>query len=473
MKKFYFLFLSLLPSIVFASCEDGIYNVSAYYSPLPGQESYATGTYAGDIRLNGSGVNTASGVSTYDVDSLFLAAPPCFNFGTVLQVEGIGELKVLDRGGAIKGNKLDIWLGFGQSALNDALKFGRQDLSVKIMSTDSTLSPVKLINTPDLTSDPLEVLKDIEFNSEHDIITMFKQFLYDLELYKDQIDNKFDDAFIKSLKLYINSQSELLPIDPSEFLSIDDQKVILKSFLSLPKSPITLESLLSNDDLILKFKEVLLALGLLNSSDFDSSNFTELLKKFAKEFNLSNDEALQYLNEITVNSTFDFFSIPLKLGDSGLQVRILQKLLNELNFLNSEPTGYYGKVTENAVSKLQMRIGLVSSDNLNVAGYFGPATRSFLNNLLLKKSLFLLSLDTKIELVDFVNIKKFDSSPQVKNLQDLLIDNNYLNTPFSTDYYGDSTFNALKSFANDNDISLPSNGSISDDLNDKLKALLN
>ena len=56
---------------VFASQFDGNYpyvkkfKISAYYSPLPCQNKYATGSYQGDIRLNGSGVNSADGTPVY------------------------------------------------------------------------------------------------------------------------------------------------------------------------------------------------------------------------------------------------------------------------------------------------------------------------------------------------------------------------------------------------------------------------
>jgi len=43
-----------------ASDEETYFVATAYYSPLPGQSRYTTGTYAGDIRLNGSLIITAS-----------------------------------------------------------------------------------------------------------------------------------------------------------------------------------------------------------------------------------------------------------------------------------------------------------------------------------------------------------------------------------------------------------------------------
>ena len=107
------------------TCGSGEYVLSAYYSPVPGQSRYATGTYEGDIRLNGGGVMTASGTAVKDAGGGFVAAPPCMEFGTILSIDGLGTVKVLDRGGAIKGHRLDIWMGYGDEGLASALKWGK------------------------------------------------------------------------------------------------------------------------------------------------------------------------------------------------------------------------------------------------------------------------------------------------------------------------------------------------------------
>ena len=71
---------------VFAEQFDGNYpyvktfKISAYYSPLPCQEKYTTGSYEGDIRLNGSGVNSADGTPVYPG---MIAAPKTYSFGTI------------------------------------------------------------------------------------------------------------------------------------------------------------------------------------------------------------------------------------------------------------------------------------------------------------------------------------------------------------------------------------------------------
>ncbi len=72
---------------------------------------------------------TASGHVIQPGDK-FVAAPPHIPFGTMLEIPGYGIVPVLDRGGAIKGNKLDIFFG-GPEGHYRALQWGRKQLTVK------------------------------------------------------------------------------------------------------------------------------------------------------------------------------------------------------------------------------------------------------------------------------------------------------------------------------------------------------
>lgn len=74
-------------------------------------------------------VYTASGAEA--VQGVTIAAdwsiyPP----GTVLFVEGLGEMIVQDRGGAIKGQKIDVYF----ESHDDALQFGRQTVRFYIVN---------------------------------------------------------------------------------------------------------------------------------------------------------------------------------------------------------------------------------------------------------------------------------------------------------------------------------------------------
>lgn len=75
---------------------------------------------------------TASGYKIQSGDK-FLAADKRYPFGTKMIVPGYADnkpVKVLDRGGAIKGNRLDVFFPTHQEALN----WGVKNLPVKIFN---------------------------------------------------------------------------------------------------------------------------------------------------------------------------------------------------------------------------------------------------------------------------------------------------------------------------------------------------
>ena len=52
-----------------------------------------------------------------------IAAPKSIPFGTWIEVEGYGYAEVLDRGGSIKGRRLDVFFPTHQEALNWGVKY--------------------------------------------------------------------------------------------------------------------------------------------------------------------------------------------------------------------------------------------------------------------------------------------------------------------------------------------------------------
>lgn len=70
---------------------------------------------------------TASGLKVEEGRTL--ACPPSFPFGAKIAIEGIGVLRCEDRGGAIKGNKVDIYM----EKKSDAFAFGRRHLEAEIV----------------------------------------------------------------------------------------------------------------------------------------------------------------------------------------------------------------------------------------------------------------------------------------------------------------------------------------------------
>ena len=61
-----------------------------------------------------------------EVGDRFCAADPGIPFGKYLDIDGYGYVPVWDRGGAIKGNKLDVFFPTHE----EALEWGRQELEI-------------------------------------------------------------------------------------------------------------------------------------------------------------------------------------------------------------------------------------------------------------------------------------------------------------------------------------------------------
>jgi 3D (Asp-Asp-Asp) domain-containing protein len=70
---------------------------------------------------------TASGAKV--TPNRTLACPKGYAFGTKVYIEGMGEYTCEDRGGAIKGNKFDIYM----VTKAEAFSFGRRNLEVTVI----------------------------------------------------------------------------------------------------------------------------------------------------------------------------------------------------------------------------------------------------------------------------------------------------------------------------------------------------
>lgn len=70
---------------------------------------------------------TASG--TQATANRTIAASSAYAFGTKIEIEGMGTYIVEDRGGAITGNKIDIYFDSHQ----EALQFGRRNLQIRVV----------------------------------------------------------------------------------------------------------------------------------------------------------------------------------------------------------------------------------------------------------------------------------------------------------------------------------------------------
>jgi len=331
-----------------------VFTISAYYSPLPGQEHYATGTYEGDIRLNGNGTNGADGTPVYPG---MVAAPKIYDFGTKMYIPGIGIVAVHDRGGAIVSgdseygtyDRLDIWMGYGDVGLERALNWGMRDVEITIYGVDDSIQEEiylegysdaeKFVKTvviaPDLFSD------DLWYGDNNEDIKRLQEYLAILGYYNSKITGYYDDATMEAV---FNFQVDKGIIDEWEDLGAGHFGI---------NTRFAMDSAMENVDVDAEMEKV----ELLNKGLALMQTYPDLYEEI------------------------NYFTDYIQKGDSGSDVYALQTELQNLGYLMIEPTGYYGEMTEHAVFKLQQRWGLVETIDDPGAGVLGPNTRSMLNEV--------------------------------------------------------------------------------------------
>jgi len=326
------------------------FTITAYYSPLEGQEHYLTGSYEGDIYLNGNGTNGADGTQVYPG---MVAAPKSYPFGTKMYIPGVGLVAVHDRGGAIKhagerGNeydRLDIWMGAGDAGLNRALTWGKRVVDVRVYGINESLEEQVYLEAYTgaenfLTStilSPLEFPEDIYFGSSGDEVLRMQEYLVKWG-YLGEAGGFYGSDTAQAIFAF---QMDF------EIVSGPDEMGAGHFGINTRKK---FDALISGENA---------------GETVELQKGRNLLSKYPDLFE---EEVL--------------FASALELGDSGETVRALQEELMRLGYLRIEPTGYFGETTEHALFKFQQSIGLVASKDSSGAGYLGPGTRTALNRII-------------------------------------------------------------------------------------------
>lgn len=128
--------ITILALLVILLC--GSKDVIVIEQPVQADEIQQSLTYKGVYKITAycpckkccgkSDGITASGVKA--IEGITVAMDKSIPFGTKIYIDGVGERIVQDRGGAIKGNKIDLYFDSHQEALN----FGRQTKEVTILN---------------------------------------------------------------------------------------------------------------------------------------------------------------------------------------------------------------------------------------------------------------------------------------------------------------------------------------------------
>ncbi len=346
MKKFWVLLYCLIPSVVAlqaapAGGEKRMFTVTGYYSPLPNQAFYVTGSYEGDVHLNGQGKAGADGTPVFPG---MIAAPSTYAFGTKVCLPNFGCGAVHDRGGAIvekgernlaKHDRLDLWLGYGEEGLSRALQLGVYHTEGTIYSSSrddvvlgvnfKAAAPIaKLLDLPSIR----EYADNLARGDKGEAVKVLQEDLYSLGLYNGEITGIFDESL----------QSAVLDFQLKNLVIENQNSAGAGRF-----GPQTREAL---SKVIYDFEVQARALERWGKFSFDE-NFSR--------------------------------------GKRSAAVWRLQEVLIQEELLDHKPTGYFGKLTESALIEFQVKHGIVVSQYHAGAGNVGPATREELNVVLDQK----------------------------------------------------------------------------------------
>ncbi|MEK7085851.1 MAG: peptidoglycan-binding protein [Patescibacteria group bacterium] len=357
------------------------FTISAYYSPLPCQNRYVTGSYGGDIRLNGGGKRGADGTSVYPG---MVAAPRSYNFGTKMDIPGVGIVAVHDRGGAIVASnnsnyydRLDIWMGYGDKGLARALNWGKRTMEVVVYGVNDSIqeqvalgdfSPEEanpntctyvanaVVNTP---SEPIVTLAsvtpvppsapteifldtDLKLGDSGDKVAALQTQLKKLNLYRTEVTGNYGEV----------TKHAVFKFQQIQGLVMDEKSPYSGVFG--PKTRDGLNELVA------------------------SRNYNNI--KIAK----ATDD---YKTVMLAKAEMDrpkkrLLTAELRYGTRGPEVAELQKFLKSQGFFEGALiTQYYGVVTKEAVLKFQKAHNIINSETDTGAGHVGPATLETINTL--------------------------------------------------------------------------------------------
>ena len=346
MRKFFTVLLFvgiLMPSLAIHAREQQpeghkqTFAITGYYSPLPTQEFFLTGSYTSEIRLNGRGTHGADGTPVYPG---MIAGPRGISFGTKICIAGFGCGTVHERGQAIvkKGDRdlathdrLDLWMGYGGEGLLRALAWGLQRVESEVYAPGSPIEdsvtfeiPLPLAQILDLPRKQ-NFAKNLARLSHGESVEILQNTLSRLGFYEGEIDGFFDYDLEGTVFRF-----------QKKYLIVTD-----------------------------KFETGAGVLG------------PKTRRKLAEE--LHHFEVQQRIREVWEQF---YFEKNLRRGLRNTAVLRLQQILVQHEFMDVSPTGYFGPKTEAALLEFQKFYGIVYDKNTAGAGLVGPLTREKLNEIL-------------------------------------------------------------------------------------------
>ncbi len=348
-----------------------VFTITAYYSPIEGQQKYVKGSLEKDKKLNGNGTHGADGTPVFPG---MIAAPKTIPFDTKMSIPGIGTVAVHDRGGAIvpagqrgeKFDRLDIWMGHGDQGLNRALAWGRRNVTVTVYGPDASKVEQIDLSALDQLAQKLESTnttiasslfpRDLGSGSQGDQVTALQKALSQLGYFQGELTGNFGDL----------TQAAVLKFQLA-YEIVDDANDFGAGYFG-PQTRKKLEAALN---------------GLTANQNHQKNIVPQQLLTPIGEITVAQAAPVdqQTLKIELAGNGLSFLDTDLKVGDSGQAVIELQTELRKLNLFGIEPTGFYGELTAHAVMKFQQTQGLVNDQHSFGAGQWGPQTRGKLADL--------------------------------------------------------------------------------------------
>lgn len=402
--------------------------VSAYYSPLEGQVGYVTGSYTGDVRLNGNGTNGADGTEVY---AGMLAAPSTYSFGTQIFIPGLGTGTVHDRGGAIKAyedyDRIDVWMGFGDEGRIRALQWGKQTVEGVIYADGGGLKDEIYFAEVEVPAVVVQVEEKHDFmaglssGSEGNEVEVLQEALASLGLLASaDVTGVYDDVTEEAVYQ--------LQLQGGVLSSRNDYGA--GYFGNQTRS--ALEALLDGEEV-----------SVVVTSEDEEEDGDEKETVLRLEEGVSEEEDYVFENN-------------LQQGDAGSEVSRLQDFLVDEGLFEGEVGGYYGQLTKKAVMEFQLQEGIINDATEENAGVFDEETRECVNNMIYMQEGLGVSIlagvgEEKVPLsalvarLDDGSLALGDSGEAVSQLQELLVKLEYLDIE-PTGYFGEQTEEALTAF---------------------------
>jgi peptidoglycan hydrolase-like protein with peptidoglycan-binding domain len=340
-----------------------------------------------------------------------VAAPPEYPFGTVIDIEGFGVGEVHDRGGAIKGNRFDIWVGKGDEGLGRALNWGKRTTNCTVYLPGSLIpsdvkSRIGTYNLPGAALPSAYWEKKLSGGHKNlslgdvgeDVLLVRKQLRalgFTVETTGD-FDSKLEKQVIK-----FQVQQKVIATEDSYGAGV--------------VGPRTWQALLAQKD----------------KDEEKNENKTETKTQSSTPSNSS-------LTEEAKTGTGQIVSVALAYGAEGAEVSKLQQNLRSLGYFDAPTiTGYFGPSTKAAIIRFQLKEKLIKDASVEGAGDFNEKTRDQMLAVLLGKK--------APAPVPSILLARGSKGPDVKILQEKLQKLGVYNGPI-TDFYGEQTETAIKDF---------------------------